>query len=308
MAVLILVSACHSKACEFEPCIYHVPCDIKLEGLESPFPPLNIVEKKFEWGRELEIGLSFAKEMDLYRAQTAFKRALILIPREQEARVKQIEYSILLTYYLAGKYQEVVEEFEKSSLFYATPEFPAYSTLLVMLEDAYYQDKRYERSELMHQVIEKCSPDTAADLNLSRAIKEGELSAAFCLVKNHHSRQTIEPFLDRYCSCSKSVKKAQWLNAVLPGAGYAYVGQRKTAMTSFVLNVLFTAAAYQFFDRGYVAAGIFTTSLEFGWYFGGINGAGLAAKEYNERVYSQLGRQALYCNQLFPVMTFEFTF
>ena len=42
-----------------------------------------------------------------------------------------------------------------------------------------------------------------------------------------------------------------------------------------------------------LVAGIFTASLEAGWYLGGINGAGLSAKIYNDRLYSELGKEAL---------------
>ena len=95
---------------------------------------------------------------------------------------------------------------------------------------------------------------------------------------------------------------------LLPGAGYYYVGQKKAALTAFVINSLFTAAAYQFFAKGYPAAGFITLSFEAGWYFGGINGAGLAAKEYNERLYEVKAKDFMLKERLFPLLTFETSF
>ena len=37
----------------------------------------------------------------------------------------------------------------------------------------------------------------------------------------------------------KSPTKARWLNGILPGAGYSYIGQKQTALTSFLINALF---------------------------------------------------------------------
>ena len=45
-----------------------------------------------------------------------------------------------------------------------------------------------------------------------------------------------------------------------------------------------------------------------GWYFGGINGAGLAAQEYNERVYERLARDTMIENKLFPILMLEKAF
>lgn len=79
-------------------------------------------------------------------------------------------------------------------------------------------------------------------------------------------------------------------------------------MTSFIINALFAAATYQLIDRGYVAAGIIVGSLEMGWYIGGINGAGLEAKEYNQSLYNTCAKEVMIRNQLFPVLMFETTF
>ena len=84
--------------------------------------------------------------------------------------------------------------------------------------------------------------------------------------------------------------------------------QRLTPATAFLLNGLFIAAAYQFFHRGHIVAGIITTSFEAGWYFGGIYGAGEEAKYYNERIYECNAAQILHQHSLFPVLMLRHAF
>jgi hypothetical protein len=114
--------------------------------------------------------------------------------------------------------------------------------------------------------------------------------------------------LENYFSEKKSVKKAQFLNALLPGAGYLYLGQKKSALTAFCLNTLFITAAYQFFKHHHFAAGLITTSFESGWYFGGIYGAGEEAKYYNERLYEQNASRVLNAHNLFPALMLDHAF
>ena len=74
------------------------------------------------------------------------------------------------------------------------------------------------------------------------------------------------------------------------------------------MNALFITAAYQFFHKGYTAAGIITTSFETGWYFGGIYGASCAAQEYNRYLYDEMGEKLMVQERLFPVLMLHYTF
>lgn len=308
LLVVLLLTSCQRNCLLVEPNICYAPQPRLLDALPSAFPSLQRDEANSDWGRELLIGRAFARELDLYRAITAFKRALILMPKELTDRRMEATYDIILCYYLGGKYQEAVEVFECSDLRDASMSFPAFGDLLILLYDAYIQDDRTERAEAIWQLIDKCSPETADDLHLSQAILDADIGTARELAEARPTTCGVNNWLDCYCCEAKSVRKAQWLNGLIPGAGYLYVGQNKTALTSFVLNGLFIAAAYQFFHRDYIAAGLITLSFEAGWYFGGINGAGLAAKEYNERLYERYGKEILVENRLFPILMFEYAF
>ncbi len=304
----LLLLGCHPNTHKLEPCISYSAQPRYIASLQEPFAPLTTQEQAQDWGKELKIGLAFARELDLYRAVTAFKRALVLIPHQQQERLHQVQYSIILAYYLGHKYQEAIEMFEGSDLTSAGPAFPALQTLLLVLQDAYLQDGRPERAEVLMEHLKIHYPDQANGQSVSQAIQRGDLYTAQMLALGTPREESVTSLVSQYSHCAKSSRQAQWLNALLPGAGYYYVGQKKSALTSFAINALFTWAAYEFYHRGYYAAGAITTSLEMGWYFGGINGAGLAAKEYNEHTYNFLGKETLLQCSLFPVLMIQFGF
>lgn len=299
---LISLCSCSIQRESFEPEISFSPPPRILKELPSAFPPLTEKELETEYGKELFLGLQFAKDLDLYRAITCYKRAYYLAP---EKRKNEISYHIVEAYYIGGKYQEVVETYEESALDSSPIDFPALKELLMMLEDSYLHIDMPEKACRIHALLEKFFPKTAEKFEEYRETKEGNLCY---LYSKEEKSDSLNVFLCEYAELSKSPEKAKFLNAVLPGAGYYYVGQTKTAVTSFVINALFTWGAYRFFERGYPAAGIIMASLETGWYFGGINGAGIAAREWNERVYEVHGKEHLRRDQLFPVLQFEYAF
>lgn len=301
MAVLSL-TGCHPKSTTIDPGISYFPQARQFRILPSDFPPLNSVELSQDWGKELKIAIQFARELDLYRAITCYKRALFLIPENQTDRLLQIEYSIMLCYYLGKKYDEAINAFEDSHLTKVSTTFPAFRDLVIILYDSYRETEEEEKAEAIFKLLEKGSPGTAKNFELYEAIEAGDIPLAFSLAEEHPQGRAVENFLNCYCLESKSVRTAQTLNAILPGAGYYYVGQKNSALTSFLINTSFIAASWYFFDHGNYGAAVITTSLEFGWYFGGINGAGLAAKEWNQYIYRTNGKELLIELGLFPVL------
>ena len=300
----ILLVGCRSQHCEIEPRICSPApkaCGNSLLG----FPDFTREESRESWSKEAFIARSFAQEFDLYRAITGYKRALFLLPPAYIERRQQIEYGIILCYYLGEKYNDVVETFEKSSLIDFPPSFPARTDLLIILYDAYQKIGCPEKADRIQTIICEGDSHLSERLQLSQALLKGNLAY---LVDSQYEEPAVECLVNTYYSQEKSVQRAEFLNAILPGAGYYYVGQKQTALTSFVINGLFTAAAYYFFDQGNIAAGLIIASLEGGWYFGGIKGAGIAAREYNERLYENLAREALCKQQLFPILMIQHTF
>ncbi len=306
LCALLLTSCCCKESCDIEPAIQFTPPLHVIESLPSAFPDLTHKELQEDWGKELLIANKFVRENDLYRAITGYKRALILLPPQQFNRQQQIEYDIVLSYYLGEKYQEAIEAFEVSSLTTVSSQFLAFDNLLQIVYDSYVKIGQTNKAEKVYALIESIRPEMALNIKHAEDVLKGHLYAlqnpVVCPNEN------LSFFIDSYGQNAKSVAKAKTLNALLPGAGYYYIGQKNTALTAFIVNSLFIAAAYYFFDQGNWAAGAITTSLEMGWYLGGINGAGLGAKEFNENFYGVLAKDYMIKQHLFPVLTFQTTF
>lgn len=195
----------------------------------------------------------------------------------------------------------MIYTFDHSNLRYVDPQFPAFHDLLLILYDTYNQEKMTSQAQRIYQLIQQYFPDEAENLSLSSAL----LRADFPVLE---STPRFAAFLEDYNSRKKSIGTAQGLNALLPGAGYLYLGQNQSAATAFFLNSLFIAASAYFFDQGNIAAGIIFTSFEAGWYFGGIYGAGLEAKSYNERLYENMTTPMMNREKLFPALMLNYAF
>ena len=306
LVLLFALSSCHPKSRVFEPSITFLPNQRSIQNLASAFPPQESIRE--DWNKEIFIGNALAKDLDLYRAISSYKRALILMPKNQYSLRLQAEYSLAYCYYLGRRYPEFLETVEFGPLMNVPETFPPFRDLAVMLFDAYEQTEQKERACRIHKMMQTVDPATADQLSLYSNLKAGNLSCAMPQITSNTCSDTMLPYLSVYQAGKKSVSKAQLLNAVLPGAGYYYVGQQKSAVTSFLLNALFIAATVQFAERGYVPAAIITGSFELGWYVGGINGAGLAAKEYNERLYELQVKEMMIHHRLFPVLMLKTAF
>jgi tetratricopeptide (TPR) repeat protein len=282
--------------------------DQHIAALKSPFAPLSVLERMTDWGREVIIARTFADELDLYRAISTYKRAEILVSPIDKGRKLEIQYDILLCYFFARRYDEAVLYFEKSELAHVDKTFPAYKDLFLILYECYREIDAPEKEEKILELMQQSDPTTAEKLNISRKVREGDLDAVQELCIGPPRTEYLCTLLDQYNAQKKSIATAQTLNALLPGAGYLYIGQKTAAFTAFLLNSLFIIAAYEFFHQGHTAGGIITTVFETGWYFGGIYGVGLEAKYYNERIYEKTASSVLNEQKLFPVLMLEFGF
>ncbi len=307
LILCLLFAACTRVSDKIEPRVSYQIQERHFSRLQSAFTSLTPDERATDWGREMAIASAFAQSLDLYRAVSTYKRAEILIPPDL-SRKQEIEYDILLCYYLGKRYDEAIESFEISTLAHADKAFPAYHDLLLVLLECYRELEAPDKEQRIAELIEKTYPDTSEELKVSYSLRTGDLPGLLALNSDLPHPSYLDPMLACYAKEHKSVGKAQALNALLPGAGYLYIGQKKSAATAFLLNGLFIAAAYQFFHRGHIAAGIITTTFEAGWYFGGIYGAGEEAKYYNERIYEYNATQVLNEHSLFPVLMLRHAF
>jgi tetratricopeptide (TPR) repeat protein len=308
LTLLLVFTGCNRVPNDLEPKINYAVQDRYIKNLPSPFKPLTETEKEQIWSREYQIGIAFAHQLDLYQAMTAFKRAEILAPPEMKERKLEIEYDILLCYYLGGKCSDVTYTFENGGLRLVDQTFPALEDLLVIIYDCYLQLGQDQKAMGYLELIKQLYPETGKKLTESTMLLKGNIPALEEYSASHPQENDLKGLLACYEHEKKSIAKTQALNAFLPGAGYLYLGQRQSAVTAALLNGLFIAASYHFFHRGDIAAGIIFTSFEAGWYFGGIYGGGLEAKYYNERLYEKLASPVMNKNKLFPVLMLRYAF
>lgn len=311
---LLLLAACFAFCgCQrvedkIEPTLSYAVQDKYFLSLPSPFPPLSNEELATGWGKEMQIGFGFAHELDLYQAITAFKRAEFLISTDEKMRLLEIQYEILLCYYMGKKWNDVIYSFEHSQLRFANQEFPAFHDLLLILNQSYEELGMENKSEMFLQAIQYSYPEEGQTLLLSHALIRGDIPKIREIAESPPERVYLDHFLEKYQTRKKSVSTAQTLNAFFPGAGYLYLGQRQSATTAFFLNGLFIAASACFFLDNNIAAGIIFASFEAGWYFGGIYGAGLEAKAYNERLYESMATPMMNRERLFPALMLNYAF
>ena len=302
--LLIAISLFYScqRTDTFDPQIIYQITRNDISNISKPFPSLTEQELGSDWGKEYKIGLSFFHQLDLYRAITSFQRALILIPTNFIDRHLEMQYYITYIYFCAHKHQDAINIFTSTQLKNVKTSFPAFRNLLIILYECYRQTEDIEKSKQIIKLLKNSHKTTANNLELSSALFINNQSEATNLIKETPNREYICKVIEAYNKQAKSPKKAQIMNALLPGAGYFYIGQRSSATTSFLLNGLFIAAAIHFFDHGHTAAGIITLGFESGWYFGGINGSGLAAKQYNEYLYKRHFTKVLEQEKLFQYL------
>ena len=309
LSALILFVGCSHNLNVIHPEIEPLVQDTYLQNLPSPPSSLTLQERSEGWGEEYWIGKQFGKSLDLYRAITAFKRAEFLLPRAVSSdRLAAIHYQILLCYYLGKRYDEVIQEFTHSTLYKLPNSPPTDSDLLILLYDSYLKTGDVRKGASILRRIQEMDPEIAENLQLSTDLIEGNLKAISKTQKKAPLKTDLKHLLERYNAKKKSTAKAQIFNALLPGAGYFYVGQKQSALTSFLLNGLSIWAAIHFYTHGHLAAGILTTSLEMGWYFGGIYGAAESAKLYNKCLYEREASPLLNHYALFPVFMLKYGF
>jgi len=305
--LIVFVTSCYRVPDKIEPKVSFIQQESFVKMLTSAFEPLSIDELREEWGKEYNIGVAFAERYDLYRAVTAFKRAEILLPGKEAARRQEAQYYSLLCYYLGYRYADVIEAFNESDLQYVDPSFKTYHDLLVILYESYFNLKEYDHAEHYYEVLKVRYPETAEKLQVSTAMTTADFKTLKEWTVQKGNEKETESLVTSYERGKKSVPLAQSLN-MIPGAGYFYVGQVQSGITSLLLNSLFIGASYAFFNNGYTAAGIITTGFELGWYFGGIYGAGEAAKAYNERIYERIAYDTMQRQELFPVFVLKYGF
>ena len=259
-------------------------------------------------------------------------------------RKHEVEYYTLLCYALGKRHDDLVTSFESSSLAYISSDFSAYHDLLILLGEAYDITKQKHKADSVYQAMAQNYPKAAESILIGNALKKADTPTAYKILsretksldqevlsiqkvlldgpKPHHFihydqldssrtqkiKQSLDETQKHFQTQRKSPLTAQVLAALIPGAGYAYLGQYQSAFTAFSINALFISTSAYFFFKGNYPAGILTAGFESGWYFGSIYGSGQAANTYNERLYEAHVSPLMEEKKLHPLLQLEYGF
>ncbi len=310
--ILALLTACFLAGCLKVPqeppsAITTTVFPSAIAKLPDPPPALSEPEKTSSWGIEYRLGKAFAHEADLYRASTCFHRARLLLsmPENQQVpivRRVQLVHALLLCYNLAGKFSESIQLWEQERASVTIEDQDLARDFVLLLYEAYaHTGREAEKLSLLNVLLPSDPLRQNLPLFATLSSNQPDSFATALTLPSPIPSASLSTLSSSYATQSKDRTTAQALNALLPGAGYCYVGQYKTAATSLVMNALFIAAAIQLFSIHQPAAAIITSSFEAGWYFGGITGAGLAVNTYNQQLREKMAKTFMEQHFLFPL-------
>ena len=175
--MVALLSSCYRVSDKLEPQVNYAVQDRYLKQLPPAFPPLTSEEKKEAWGREYLLGQRFSQDLDFYRAITTFKRAEYLLPDDETERLLELQYQMLLCYYLGKRYEDAIQSYNHSKLYTTTIAFPAYHDMLVILYECYIETQDGAKAEHTLRTIRRYYPETAKKLELATIMIDGDLQA-----------------------------------------------------------------------------------------------------------------------------------
>lgn len=270
------------------------------------FAQLNDYEELQDWAKEYKIGLAFASHQDYIEAIHSFKRALVLCANSQ--RKPEIEYAILLCYYLDKNYVTAIEFFESHSLLYADQKFSAFQDLLRILHHAYAVLGDFKKVEILQQSMAFPSDKDRWETKLTAALFAKDYPTIQELSKSLSQSDWVSNLTNNLFKKQKSPVLAKWLNIVVPGMGYFYLGQKKAALCSFLLNSLLIFGSIQLFMNHYYTLGALTALFELGWYAGGILGMEQASKDYNEALFANYAEKIFFQHHLEPYKKLKYEF
>lgn len=231
-------------------------------------------------------------EGEYYRAITEFKRLKSYHPNSPYSG--EASFMIALSYFAGKKWQEAAAAFKEAG---ASPlEAGLQKRARFMVAESYYRKGDFEEAlKLFDEIGALYGLDPIAQKAIYMKgwanIKMGRLEHAAAELSSlqrssyySESARAIRLELEGWRDvASKSPRTAGFFNAVLPGAGHAYLGEWRNGLVSFLLNGSFIAAAAMAFINANPVLGAILGFVELGWYAGSIFSAVNSAHKVNKK-------------------------
>ncbi len=229
------------------------------------------------------------REKDYYRAITEYKRLIFHFPDSPLAREAMMK--IGEAYLEGGKYNAALAAFEKFRKLHTAD--PLSWRALFLMGEANLRMGDYSGAYIRFSEAEESalSPEKKREAALKRGWslvkmkKWSEASQVFAAAGDGREFDALARELaEGERLPRKSPAVAGTLSALLPGAGQLYVGRKKDAAVSLLLNGVFILGAVEAFRKDEETVGAILLMFEAGWYSGNIYSAVNGAHKYNRKV------------------------
>ncbi|MCE2413318.1 tetratricopeptide repeat protein [Candidatus Poribacteria bacterium] len=234
----------------------------------------------------LSLGEHLAAQGNYDAAITEYKRFLFFHP--DDARVGKVYYNIGLAYRAQGVWAEAVTSLRAATHLTIDAETKSAYQLELAVTLIAAQDYDLARLELIKVTMRTPSAHLyrrALFLQAVAYIYQFRWEDARESLRNYTTDERLEVLLDAAADMPlKSVKFAEVLSTIFPGAGQVYVGDWTDGLNALLLNgALGFVAVDAVLDGHYVDAALFGVFIFWRYYRGNTFRAGQAVERFNQQ-------------------------
>lgn len=235
---------------------------------------------------EYKLAKSFIQEKALSPALASFKRTSFLTkdPVEKSAA----NYGLIYTYFLAKKWDALHQLYISGILDQIDQSAPYFNDLLWMFYIAL-------KEKQLPFVCDNIKSYLCQNKDVEKKLQEFE-----AITTASFEKSAYKAIYQNYLHTKKSSALASFLNLIVPGSGYLYLGQYQSALTAFVLLSLLLWALHSCFSQKQKAAAFLVFSVFVGFYWGSIVGVTESCKLYNQSLYTFYFEPILVKEKLYP--------
>lgn len=272
---------------------------LKSAGIQTSSPvntsteaPQHDVQLLFDFAANLEA------TGDYERANTEYQRLIFYYP--DSSLVSQAQVAVARCYYKVQHYLSAIN-WGESYLDKLADTHQGYE-LEYYIGSSYFKLSNYSKAIKYYQLINQTTDE---DLREKSMILQGLALASEDKWNDAVTVLKEIPSTSKYITnVNKCIKLSQDGNllkpknprmasllAIIPGLGYFYDGYNQSALSAFIVNVLFMSCTYNAFHQNNTALGVTSGILSFGWYAGNIYGSGITATRKNREMKQELLNQ-----------------
>jgi|TARA_B100001105_G_C22365942_1_gene432627 tetratricopeptide (TPR) repeat protein len=237
------------------------------------------------------------EEKEYFRAITEYKRLNSFFP--DNPNYIQNKIMIVNCYYNAGHLIEAISELKELNIIYPKYFNFIYREAKILNEISHY----FESNEIIQNNLNKFkqvqndSLIYLSAINLFRLQKIDDSKEVLDKIINSSSlyyvAQETKTYISNYDKLRfKNRKYAGYLNLVIPGSGYFYLGMEQTALATFFIESLFIGILNKSLQNNTTGTSMLTGFLFSGIHLGATYGAVEQADKLNKNIFKE------FCNGL----------